>query len=326
MHILMLSGENIELARTEAESLLNMNNTRLEGNLLYCTIASKNIKVLERLAFTKKTFDLLYTTKINNIEESLSSYPWINYYKKDFCVRIDNNNHDATYDERHFAKYIWNNIEKNIMPKVNLTDPDLFIQIFITKNRCDVSRLIHVNKEEYENRKAHFRPVLHPTAMHPRMARALVNILNPKPKSVVVDPFCGTGGIVMEAALMGIKTKGYDISENILEDAETNMKHFNVNKNNYSLAKKDSTKVKSLKNIVTDLPYGKSSKKTDDILELYKKFIRNISGDCVAVMPSFVDYKKILKENLSKKLIVKSIISHYIHKSLTRKIIIIRLK
>ncbi|MGV8140887.1 MAG: hypothetical protein ACP5NW_00435, partial [Candidatus Woesearchaeota archaeon] len=74
---------------------------------------------------------------------------------------------------------------------------------------------------------------------------------------------------------------------------------------------------------VTDLPYGKSSKKSHELIDLYSIFLKNISGKAVVVMPSFMPYKALLDKNLPKQLAVTNIISHYIHKSLTRKIIVI---
>jgi hypothetical protein len=77
---------------------------------------------------------------------------------------------------------------------------------------------------------------------------------------------------------------------------------------------------------VTDLPYGKSSKRSEALLSLYAKFLRNLAGRSVVIMPNFMPYKKLLEKNLPKSLSVIDIIDHYVHKSLTRKIILIDTK
>jgi putative methyltransferase (TIGR01177 family) len=321
MHLILLSAENIELSRTEAESLLGLENTSILEHYLICTIPTKNLGRMQRLACTKRIYEVLYSTNIKNLEASLEAYPWKNHYKKDFCVRIDS---EDPYDEKYYAKFVWRGLEKKkIRPKVNLDKPDLLIQIVIRKNTALVCRFIYENLEDFESRKAHFRPVLHPTAMHPKMARSLINILNPSPKETVIDPFCGVCGILTEAGLMDIRFTGYDIEKNMLDSAKTNLKYYKISPRKYKLIKKDATTIKSLKNVVTDLPYGLSSKKSEDLDKMYAKFIKNISGKAVVVMPDFMEYKKLLKDNLSKKLKVDKIIDYYVHKSLTRKIIII---
>ena len=172
----------------------------------------------------------------------------------------------------------------------------------------------------FESRKAHLKPVLHPTAMHPKMARALINIVN---SNNIIDPFCGACGILTEAGLLGIKFIGYDIDKNVLESARKNLEYYDVDSKHYKLILKDSTTLKNLQNVVTDLPYGKSSKKSEELITLYAKFLKNLSGRAVIVMPDFMPYKKLIDKNLPKSLVVLTVIDHYVHKSLTRKIIIV---
>jgi len=317
MHLILLSGENLKLARLEAETVLKLADTRLEGNYLYCTIPTESIKLVDRLSYARKVYEIVYVTAKSNLEVSLKEYPWINFYEKNFCVRITSTEH---YDERHYAGFVWQSLEKSTRPAVSLDNPQLLIEIFVLHDRCTVTRLLYQNFEMFENRKAHLKPVLHPTAMHPKMARALINIVN---APTVIDPFCGACGILTEAGLLGVKFIGYDIDKNILESARTNLEYYDIDSKNYKLIIKDSTTIKNLQNVVTDLPYGKSSKKSEELITLYAKFLKNLSGRAVIVMPNFMPYKRLLDKNLPKSLTVVTIIDHYVHKSLTRKIIVV---
>ena len=47
---------------------------------------------------------------------------------------------------------------------------------------------------------------------HPQMVRALANIIGMRPGEVLLDPFCGSGTTMVEGALLGLKTVGFDIS------------------------------------------------------------------------------------------------------------------
>jgi hypothetical protein len=47
---------------------------------------------------------------------------------------------------------------------------------------------------------------------HPQMVRGLINIMGLKAGEALLDPFSGSGTTVVEGALLGLKTTGYDIS------------------------------------------------------------------------------------------------------------------
>ncbi|MGV8150281.1 MAG: DNA methyltransferase [Candidatus Woesearchaeota archaeon] len=318
MHLILLSQENIALSEIEASSLLELKAFTRQKHIIFSNIDKKNLNKISRLACTKKVLELLFICNVKDLGDALLNFDFKKYYAESFCLRIHDDKH--RFNESEYAKYIWRSLEsKKIIPKVHLDNPKTLIEILIISNKAFVCRQLLNNKEHFGLRKAHLMPELHPTAMHPRMAKALINILNPKKGEKIIDPFCGAGGIIREASLMNIKSEGYDIDEIQIRRAKINL----GNIKNFKLKKCDATKIKNLKNIVTDLPYGKSSKKTTEINKLYSSFVKNIIGRAVIVFPNFSDYKKILQENLNKKLVVKKIINHYVHKSLTRKIVVI---
>jgi len=327
-YVLQLSQENIGLSAYEASSLLELKSPSLRSNLLLAAISKENLKKLSRLAYTKKAFETLFQCKAGALEKSLLEYDWQKHYEKDFCLRIHLvGSSKKTYAEPDFARFIWRSLARNdIKPKVNLDNPHTGIEIFILKSDAFVCKKVFENLEHFEGRKAHMKPALHPTAMHPKMAKGLVNILNPHEGTSIIDPFCGAGGILLEASMMKIKSVGYDIDRPMLNRARINMLHYKIRPGLYRLVNKDSLTLKRVENVVTDLPYGKSSKKSSEIIGLYSRFIKKISGRSVIVFPDFVDYRRILRQNLSKRLKVKKIISYYVHKTLTRKIVVIDIR
>lgn len=59
----------------------------------------------------------------------------------------------------------------------------------------------------------------------PKLAQILLNLCGRLPeKSVVLDPFCGTGVVLQEALLMGYTPYGTDLSERMVEYSEKNLK------------------------------------------------------------------------------------------------------
>lgn len=160
--------------------------------------------------------------------------------------------------------------------------------------------------------------------MKPRLARALINLtgaINGK----IYDPFCGAGGILVEAGLMGFNVKGYDVDKFMVERCINNGKHFGVN---IDVKQMDSTKInKKMEYVVTDLPYGRSSKISEDIKDLYVKFLSNLKKNlvkrAVVVFPNFFNYKKVVDE-IGFDVVCE--VDYYVHNGLTRKIVVLENK
>jgi tRNA (guanine10-N2)-dimethyltransferase len=57
----------------------------------------------------------------------------------------------------------------------------------------------------------------------PKLAQIMINLASPAADSVVLDPFCGTGVVLQEAALMGYQAYGSDIEASTVEMARINM-------------------------------------------------------------------------------------------------------
>lgn len=319
-YLFLLSKENIAMAKDEVFSLVGSKNYDLVGNLLIIDINSLTIDSLsKRLGYTKKIFRLLFSCKSKNAVENLKKYNWNKIYKKDFCLRIEG---DSKYTEKELAEYVWNGLKN---PKVKLDNPRTAVFVFFIGGKCYCCLLENELKQDFDNRKAHKRPELHPSSMHPRLARVLVNLTGIL-KGEIVDPFCGSGGILIEAGLMGLRGVGYDIDQIMLTRAKINLEYYSVK--NFKLVKKDALKLKRKINyIVTDLPYGKNTKKTELGL-LYSGFLINLrkvlSKRAVVVFPVFpvrnINYSKLIQDG-GLKIVSKYEI--YIHKSMSKRIFVI---
>lgn len=163
----------------------------------------------------------------------------------------------------------------NPFSEVDLEKPEVEIRVVIVNDRCYVGeRIIELNRKKFELRKPHYRPFFSPISLHPRIARALVNLSCLKEGEILVDPFCGTGGILIEAGLLNLKIIGCDIDERMVKGTEKNLKFFNIS--NYKLFQADVAElpkfIKTCDSIVTDPPYGRSaSTRRESILKLYER-------------------------------------------------------
>lgn len=307
--IFELLKKDIELAKHEVLRLYEVSKFKLTNNLL---IIDTNKDYSLNISYSKAVYEYLFECDLNDLKENMSSFDWRNAYNDSFSLDIKGN---INLDKKKLAGYIWRSVKD---PKVDLRQAKTKIILFINDNKVICSKLIKIIDKSYLSRKAHKRPSLHPTALDPRLARACIN-LAAKPNGNLLDPFCGSGGILIEAGFMGYQTFGYDIDKNMLKRAKTNLDHYNVKSH---LELKDAVKLnEQFDLIVTDLPYGKSSRLSDKLLELYKQFLDNAYDytDVIVIMfPDFVDYK-----NLMSKWKIKLEFSHYLHKSLSKKIVLL---
>ena len=58
------------------------------------------------------------------------------------------------------------------------------------------------------------KPKRHPAMLKPKLARLLVNLTGAKKQ--LLDPFCGTGSILIEAGVLGLKPLGSDIDPKMI--------------------------------------------------------------------------------------------------------------
>lgn len=65
----------------------------------------------------------------------------------------------------------------------------------------------------------------------PKLSQIMINLAQPSLNDSIVDPFCGSGGLLMEASLMGHDAFGSDISQEMIVCSKTNTEWFEKNFN-----------------------------------------------------------------------------------------------
>ncbi len=303
-----LSAENIALARAEMESLYPGPST-LDGRLLFLDAPFN--PVFTRLAFTHKIYRLLFQASYANFLDNFRSFAWETVCKGSFSIRSH-----GSFPEKELASLVWKSVKN---PKVDLARPKTAIEV-ISGKKIYACLLLHQSTEKFGKRKAHLRPGFQPVSLHPKLARSLVNLTGIR-KGALIDPLCGTGGILIEAGLMGLRPVGYDIGDAAIGNCRKNLDFFRIKGR---IAKRDATSIKEPWNYVaTDLPYGRSTN-VGNLNDFYISFLhnlkRNLKRRAVVVFPNFVDCKNLARKS---KLKIRKELSFYIHKSLTRKIVVL---
>ncbi|MEM0309955.1 MAG: RsmD family RNA methyltransferase [Ignisphaera sp.] len=188
---------------------------------------------------------------------------------------------------------------------------------------------------KFLDREPHKRPCYRPGTMKPRLARALVNLakLSSVRKQIMLDPFCGVGGIVLEACSMGIHSICSDIDTKMCMCAKENIKHFKCDEIADIVlgdASREGIRGYSVDAVVTDPPYGiQSSPKGFGILDLLKNFI-TVSSDVIKpngymVFAIPIQYESIINAYLQDHgFEIKEKHINRVHGSLTRLIYVVR--
>lgn len=314
-YLFILSKKNVELSAYEALSFLKINDFIRFQEFLLVNKRIKNFQDIPRLAYTKKVSEIIFVTPVNELKKQIDNANWSKIINKSYSIRI---NDIPEFSELEIADIIYKKLKH---PEVNLENPDTKIEFYKIKNKIYATKSLWENHEKFEQRSSEKRPNVSPNSMNPRLARAMINIAG---ENEITDPFCGTGGIIIEAGLCKIKSFGYDIDEIQIKKAKQNLNFYKIK--NFKIGVGDATKLKKkTKAIVTDPPYGKNTKLTDSIEKLYLSFLKNsekITKKIVMSFPNTLDHKKIIKKTKWK---IRAEFDYYIHKSMTKKIVVLNL-
>lgn len=84
--------------------------------------------------------------------------------------------------------------------------------------------------EEYSHRD-YGRPGRdsHSGMLPPKLARILINLARDATVKTILDPFCGSGGVVSEAGMMGLQATGFDNSQKAVDDTAKNWEWLQAN-------------------------------------------------------------------------------------------------
>ena len=206
--------------------------------------------------------------------------------------------------------------------KVSLQAPEEVYRIIITARRCYFGRVLYaIDRGSIGYRNPMRRAFFHPGVMMPILARGLVNLARVHEGDLLFDPFCGTGGVLLEGEMVNAEVLGSDMDLTMLKGCRENLP-------DARLFQADATRLPLCDNavdaVVTDLPYGQSVCIMAESMEhLYSRSLseirRILKPGGRAIVVTHVDIDTIAAESFT-------IIGSYhqrVHKSLTRRILVL---
>lgn len=290
----ILSGEHETLPPAEVMAVLesegiNYKNVRLSPKVLILEAKQDCLPtVVSRAGMCEVAGRLVLECRDNEREiiETAAALPFCDFLQPGdtFSVRV----HRVSGSSRHLHKMeLQSRIGEVISrlaggSKVDLKNPEkefvgvisqgYFVLGHVTAKRQDQGATL---------RRPQRRPVTHPSTIKPRLARCFVNLSRARKGGLLIDPFCGTGGILIEAGVMGCRAVGLDLDPQMILKASKNLRHFNLE--DVGLVVADSRKAPYLEapSMATDPPYGRgASTQGSELADLLAEFM----GEARSVM------------------------------------------
>ncbi|RMF05877.1 hypothetical protein D6764_03675 [Candidatus Woesearchaeota archaeon] len=274
----------------------------------------------QRLAYAKAVCKVVAEATPETLAASIKGIDWNRHIKGSFKAEIrrarNYMNAPVELSESELGAMLYENLES---PSVSLENPDTTFTLFVAGEKLFLSLLEEKVPTDFMQRRPHLRPVMHPSSIHPRLARACVNLTGLL-SGTIMDPFCGTGGILIEAGLLGFSIKGCDIKHRMIEACEKNLNHYNLKAELFvgdALAAELNADA-----IVTDIPYGRNTTLTMDAAELVNSFLsrETTAKRMVLMIPDTLQPEKIRYGNW----LLEKQFTHYIHKSLSKRILVLK--
>ncbi|WP_158058740.1 methyltransferase domain-containing protein [Halorussus halophilus] len=268
MYALELGGEDDRFAAAEAASAATGVEVAAPGLATATTISDR----VQTLAYTHRASELLGTTdadvesaKVLLEASDLSREGTVAVRARDVRETADI---DTQRAERELGQVL---VDAGFT--VDLDDPDHELRALFSKETCLLGWLETVSIRDYGTRKPTDRPFFQPGGMDPLLARALVNLAGACPGAKILDPMCGTGGVLIEGGLVGATVYGTDAQRKMARGAATNLDHYLDS--GWATMQGDATHLPfpdgSLDGVVFDAPYGRQSKIAnlglDDLVE-----------------------------------------------------------
>lgn len=311
--LVLLSGEGTTIPEGEARSLFltydpSSSFEHPSSRILIATSEVDPFLVGSRIAFARRVGLL--------IDDPTDAAPLLRGHRFRFrCFDLDKGK--SEFDPE---KYL-----RGLDGEIDLADPEL--ELTLVRDGRDLLSITAPGKmrQAWSQRRPRRRPFFHPSAIFPKLSRALFNLSRCKVGETFLDPFAGTGSIPLEAALIGARVVAVDQSFEMARGALSNMKGFGQEWQGVIRADTSLTPIRSVDAVATDIPYGRASsthgKNSREVLAAALPILTEItkSGGFLVIM-----HPHDLAIEGNSNLQVQEEHHLHVHKLLTRTITILR--
>jgi tRNA (guanine10-N2)-dimethyltransferase len=329
----LLSGERSTLPQAELRAIVETYDDKARFKIINerVTIVDGRFdlnKILKRGAYVNAGAHLLNLCEIEDAERSIKAIAFDEFMESSVVFAASVFNLSDQPLSGRIESIIGSAVNRRLPnAKVSLKNPQKMIIGIIVDNRLLLGLTDYIYRKNWKSRRPRARPFFHPSVLYPKFARGLVNLSRIKEGEVLLDPFCGTGSILIEAALIGANVIGMDVSMKMCRGALNNLRYYALE--SLGIVNSDAMLLpaRRVDTIATDIPYGRCASsrgiKTQNLLQ---KFISQAEGTmprgrcCVIVHPSTIELNEVDGFEVKEKHEV------YVHRTLTRVITVLKKK
>jgi tRNA (guanine10-N2)-dimethyltransferase len=337
----LLSGENETLPAAELTAILEAEGFAFEvkeklDQIVRLDAAQSSVKAVHhRSAYTRICALELFTCEAQ--ETAIMKMAGSTNFKsvlsegESFAVRV---RRIREYAEKVSTVALEGKLGKHILQstlktKVNLKTPDKTFFGVLTNDRLVFGvKLTEIESKTFSERRPRKKPFFHPSAMPSKLARCMVNLARAKFGELILDPFCGTGSVMVEAAFIGCRVLAFDAQRRMAVGCRKNLKHFGVEPEGLVIADARRLPITRIDHLVTDPPYGRSAttmkSTTKQIVEGVLSSARPLLG--VGQLICIASPKTLNIARIGVELGYKHLESHfaYVHRTLTREVAVFK--
>jgi len=278
-YFVLLSGEAVLLSQEEMLSILQANQTPVLDYSLVDRVLIIDLEGepdLSRAALMHFVCRYVFSSSndIDKIFKKTLAQDFTRYLSAEdsFCVRVKRvNNALAPENSPVLEREIGRIIQHQTKCEVDLKTPKVLFQGIIVEGVFVFGVVIYRNsRAEFNQRTPSKRDYFMPTSMHPLLARAMVNLSRTRPSSLFLDPFLGTGGLLIEAERIGCQCIGSDVKIAVIRGARKNVSK----KSSLLVADSRWIPLRWIQCISTDPPYGKNSSVLGELKMVLEGFLK----------------------------------------------------
>ena len=324
-YLFELGGENTNVARYEVETVLECEgyNPReifnQQSAVTFNLSKSLNENTITRLGMTKRISKVIHSSNNKDINELINQIKEIDIGNKTFAIRMISK---KMGNEKKIAVKLGSKISSE--NEIDLENPQVKLLVFIGKKIIIALNNNEIRTSYKDCLKNHvrYRPYFSPISIHPRIARAMINMSKCKKGDTIIDPFCGTGGILIEGGHVKLNLIGLDILERMVENTNGNLKHFGLEG---EIKQGDVGRITEFEfdAIVCDPPYGISTTTAGEEISGLMRRTMNVFSKSIKkgkrIVMAVSDPNIISTESFT---VVKTF-EWYVHKSLTRNLLVL---
>jgi len=267
--VALLSGDNVPLGLGELRALLDVLGGSLVGERSHARLpefvanARTARDVAWRSALVKETVMKLFEVETREVGRSfdllLDELPRPRGPIAVRALKLEEVPVRRTEVERWVASRL---LEEWKGVSVDLERPGEVIRVYVTSRSVIGGILVGVRDNEGLARRSPVnRPFRLPSTLKPKEARVVVNLARVPPGGTLLDPFAGSGAILLEASALGYMTFGVEVKGWVARGARRNLNAFGLGGLSEVVAA--DSRLLPLRcrfdGVATDPPYGKST-------------------------------------------------------------------